>query len=67
MAKTLSDARRPDPTTPGEGSPANGRSVAPQALTARHLLGPLGRVVIEHDGARYELRLTRNNKLILTK
>lgn len=31
------------------------------------LLGPAGRVVIEHRGQRYELRETRFGKLILTK
>jgi len=31
------------------------------------LLGPAGRVVIEHHGQRYELRETRFGKLILTK
>ena len=31
------------------------------------LLGPSGRVVIEHHGQRYELRETRYGKLILTK
>ena len=36
-------------------------------LTARSLLGG-GRVIrIEHEGELYTLRLTRNNKLILTK
>ena len=36
-------------------------------LTARSLLGT-GRVIrIEHEGELYTLRLTRNNKLILTK
>ena len=36
-------------------------------LTARSLLGT-GRVIrIDHEGELYTLRLTRNNKLILTK
>lgn len=36
-------------------------------LSARHLFGA-GRVLrIEHEGEVYTLRLTRNNKLILTK
>jgi hemin uptake protein HemP len=38
-----------------------------RTLSARHLFGA-GRVLrIEHDGEIYTLRLTRNNKLILTK
>jgi hemin uptake protein HemP len=38
-----------------------------RTLSARSLLGT-GRVIrIEHEGELYTLRLTRNNKLILTK
>ena len=36
-------------------------------LRASEVLGPRGLVQIEHDGEVYTLRLTRNNKLILTK
>lgn len=39
----------------------------PVAISALQLLGPARIVVIEHKGERYELRLTRNDKLILTK
>jgi len=39
----------------------------PATIPAHELLGRSGRVRIEHDGSLYELRLTRNNKLILTK
>ena len=39
----------------------------PGAISALQLLGPARVVVIEHKGERYELRLTRNDKLILTK
>lgn len=37
------------------------------AIAALELLGGARAVVIEHQGERYELRLTRNGKLILTK
>ncbi|MCP5277776.1 MAG: hemin uptake protein HemP [Thiobacillus sp.] len=40
---------------------------APAAICALELLGEARSVVIEHRGERYELRLTRNGKLILTK
>ena len=36
-------------------------------LMAVDLLGQDGIVQIEHEGAIYTLRLTRNNRLILTK
>ena len=36
-------------------------------LQAREMLGPKGVVQIEHEGEVYTLRLTRNNRLILTK
>ena len=39
----------------------------PVVISALQLLGPARIVVIEHKGERYELRLTRNDKLILTK
>ncbi len=38
-----------------------------QTLDARELLGPRGMVRIEHEGEVYTLRMTRNNRLILTK
>lgn len=38
-----------------------------KAIPAEELLGEERVVVIEHKGERYELRLTRNDKLILTK
>ncbi len=37
------------------------------AIAASELLGQARSVVIEHRGERYELRITRNGKLILTK
>jgi hemin uptake protein HemP len=38
-----------------------------EIIPADRLLGAARAVVIEHRGERYELRLTRNGKLILTK
>ena len=40
---------------------------ATRRLQAREMLGPKGVVQIEHEGEIYTLRLTRNNRLILTK
>lgn len=52
--------------------PAPSRGEAPQAprpgtVRALDLLGDRRGLLIEHDGERYQLRLTRNGKLILTK
>lgn len=38
-----------------------------QTIPSRTLLGERGLLRIEHDGEFYTLRLTRNNRLILTK
>jgi len=37
------------------------------AVTSEELLGAEGRLTILHEGEPYQLRLTRQNKLILTK
>lgn len=36
-------------------------------ISSKSLLGPEGRVIIEHDGQHYLLRQTHAGKLILTK
>ena len=36
-------------------------------VRASEVLGPRGLLLIEHEGEVYTLRLTRNNRLILTK
>jgi hemin uptake protein HemP len=38
-----------------------------RTVPARDLLGPRGILRIDHQGETYTLRLTRNNRLILTK
>jgi len=42
-------------------------TIVNNAVDSRALLGNQGKVIIEHDSMRYELRLTRQGKLILTK
>lgn len=39
----------------------------PQRIDSRRLMAGSREVVIEHAGQAYRLRLTRNDKLILTK
>jgi hemin uptake protein HemP len=48
----------------------DGRKLLPEAIptrTAQELLGERGVLRIEHEGELYTLRITRNNRLILTK
>lgn len=49
---------------PGADRTADGEI---RTVAARELLGPRGILRIEHEGELYTLRLTRNNRLILTK
>lgn len=42
-------------------------SPIPRTIDVRSLLGEHQVVMIEHGDSRYVLRMTRNNKLILTK
>jgi len=43
------------------------KRAAVDTVDARKLLGQRGILRIDHDGELYTLRLTRNNRLILTK
>lgn len=49
----------PEPSRPDDKPPT--------ILDARQLFGEQREVVIEHEGVRYRLRITRRNKLILQK
>jgi hemin uptake protein HemP len=44
-----------------------GTAKKPREVSSRELLGTEREIVIVHNGERYTLRLTVNNKLILTK
>jgi hemin uptake protein HemP len=49
---------------------SEGRKHVPDVIptrTAQELLGERGILRIEHEGEVYTLRITRNNRLILTK
>ena len=39
----------------------------PRSITSTELLGGQDEIVIQHNGSLYRLRLTRQDKLILTK
>ncbi|WP_442756564.1 hemin uptake protein HemP [Methylocystis sp. JAN1] len=60
------------PKAPRHGEPIAPRSeagnaVAPLEIESQELLGPRREATIIHAGERYRLRITANNKLILTK
>lgn len=52
---------RPETTAESEGANSIRR------VRASDVLGPRGILLIEHEGEVYTLRVTRNNRLILTK
>jgi hemin uptake protein HemP len=43
------------------------RAKAPEITRSQELFGERRELVIEHEGFLYRLRITQNNKLILTK
>jgi hemin uptake protein HemP len=53
--------RPPEPPPPPK--PAEG----PRVVIAEELFRGAREIVIEHDGVRYRLRITRRNRLILQK
>ena len=57
MSEETNEPAPPKPQSPGEV----------RTVEARDLLGARGLLRIEHEGEVYTLRLTRNNRLILTK
>ena len=60
-----SDRNLSSRSTPPEGRLSSRRGE--QALTTEELFGSRQEIVIVHQGDEYRLRITRNNKLILTK
>lgn len=54
--------RQPQLVEPAEGRPTNHHEVAVETI-----LGGEREAVIVHNGVRYRLRITSNDKLILTK
>jgi hemin uptake protein HemP len=54
----------PSPRQPGESAP---RACPPDVIPANALLRGSQEIRITHRGETYRLRITRNDKLILTK
>jgi hemin uptake protein HemP len=59
----------PSPALPGAPLSASlsGQLTAPRSVPSSELFRGLRELRIEHEGEQYTLRLTRLNKLILTK
>ncbi|OOG21234.1 hypothetical protein B1C78_16470 [Thioalkalivibrio denitrificans] len=61
---------KPSSDGPGTAREAPDAAVSPRSpevLSSHVLLGRHRQVLIEHQGERYVLRITRHGKLILTK
>ena len=56
------DSRKLTPETD-----ANHKTASPQPISSQTLLGPDGKLIIDHDGQEYLLRKTQAGKLLLTK
>ncbi len=63
MTKRLDAPHHRETAKPSEPDEAD----APLEIETRDLLGPRREATIIHAGERYRLRITANNKLILTK
>lgn len=55
------------PTRAGSQRPASATDTAMPIIDARALFGAAREIGIEHDGALYRLKITRQGKLILNK
>lgn len=51
----------------GGTAPIRGKGALRRAVTSSELLGNARELIIEHAGEEYRLRITSNEKLILTK
>lgn len=56
-----------DEKTPDDADDADRPAPPAPVVDARNLFGENREIVIEHDGERYRLRITRRGKLILQK
>jgi hemin uptake protein HemP len=55
------------PGLPPAGSPLHPAPGIGATIDVRTLLGPAREAILVHNGEHYRLRVTANNKLILTK
>lgn len=66
MKRRLTSGAEMDADLPPKDEPDRPESPA-KVIPATELFGERREVVIEHDGERYRLRITRRGKLILQK
>ena len=64
---TIASGPSTDAAHAGHVAERHARHLAPQRIGSGQLLAGGNELVIEHAGQEYRLRLTRNDKLILTK
>jgi hemin uptake protein HemP len=55
------------PQTQTEGQKVRSVAITDQRITSEALFNKVRELVIQHEGEDYRLRITANNKLILTK
>jgi hemin uptake protein HemP len=63
----MSELPSESPSTALPGAPLSAPLSAPRSVPSSELFRGLRELRIEHEGEQYTLRLTRLNKLILTK
>ena len=61
------NAMKSDPIPDKAFDAATKNRTLPGTVSAEHLFGGAKEIVIRHQGDNYRLRITRNDKLILTK
>lgn len=66
MLEHSNDSSHPAPGAPRDVGALAASHPSPR-IDSRRLLAGGRELVIDHDGQQYRLRLTRNDKLILTK
>lgn len=54
-------------TPPSESDQLDRAAATPRIVTSGELMAGRSEVVIDHNGVQYRLRITRQDKLILTK
>jgi len=52
--------------TPGDGAPEPSQVAAPRRVSSAALFAGSREIEIDHNGRRYQLRITQTGKLILT-
>ena len=65
-SQTMNKKKGVPPTEDGN-HPERGRTEGVARVSSAQLLDASGRLIIEHNGEEYVLRITRSGKLILTK